>query len=153
MGDVDVATQNELALGAQLLQVRAHGRQEAELCLLALRPGRAAGKVSTDEGQAPRGCVKTQLQVAPFGIEFWRAKALAHVAGWVPGVDAHAGVAFFFCAVKVAVQARDVLKAPQQVGHLGFQLLHTNTIGPLGCQPVVQPFAACRANAVEVEAG
>ena len=55
--------------------------------------------------------------------------------------------------MKMTFQPRQALEPPRDVARLRFDLLYANTIGCSGFNPGFQPFAAGRANAVEVEAG
>ena len=150
---VDVAAQNEIALGFEGLQVRVHLGQKAELGLLTLLARRAAGKVAADDGMTRLGRVKTQLHVSALGVKLRRVVAHHHVAGFMAGVDAHAGVALFLGKVKVALQAGELLKAALHIVGLGLDLLHANTIRLVLGQPGFQAFGGGRADTVEVEAG
>lgn len=133
VGDVDVAAQDEVAFLLELHQVAVHGVQKAEFGRLALFPRRTAGKVAADDGQLALWGVKACLYVASLGIEFRIAKAGDDVAGGDAAVDAYAGITFFFCAVEPAGQPGQGVKAPGQVGVLGLEFLHANTIWPVFC--------------------
>ena len=63
-----------------------------------------------------------------------------HVARFVAGVHAHAGVAFFLGKLKVTFQACDVFKLACDIGRLGFDFLHANTIRLFLRQPGFDPF-------------
>jgi YccS/YhfK family integral membrane protein len=151
--DVDVAAQDELALGLQPHQVRVHGRQEAKLGLLALLARAAAGEVGADQRQLARRAVKAQLDIAALGVELGVAKTHAHVAGGMPAVDADAGIALFLGMVEIPGQAGELLEAPLHIRRLGLELLHANTIRALLVQPGLHPLGGRRADAIEVEAG
>ena len=153
MGDIDVAAHNELTPLLQGHEVRVNHFKETVLCLLTLRPRRATGEIHAQQRQLALGCVKAQFDIAALGVKFAAVKALDHMAGLVAGVDAHTRVAFFFGALEVTVQASQLLEAADKIAFLGFDLLHTHTIRLGFFKPALQPFAAGRADAVEVKAG
>ena len=97
-----------------------HGIQKAKLGRLPLFPRRTTGKVAADDGALALRRVKARFDVAALGIKLGVAKANNHVTGRVAAVDAHAGIALFFGAMKPAWQLRQGLKAPGNVGWLGF---------------------------------
>jgi hypothetical protein len=153
VGNVDVAAQDELALAFERHQVRVHEGEKAVFGFLALGARRATGKVSTDQRELSRGRVNTQFHITAFGVKFATVKTHHHVARFVAGVHAHAGIPFFLGAVKVAIQARQRFKTAAQVRGLRLDFLYTNTIGLVPGEPRLQSFGAGRADAVEVEAG
>ena len=153
MGNVHIAAQDELSLCLQLQQMGVELGQEAELGLLAFLAGGAAGKVGADQRQLAPGPIKAQLDVAPLGVELCGAIADDHVAGRVARVDAHARVALFFGKVKMALQARQLLKTALNVGGLGLELLHANTIRAVLLYPRLYALGRGRAYAVKVETG
>ena len=118
--DIDVAAQNKVPLPFQRHQVGMHGIQKAKLGRLPLFPRRTTGKVTADDGALALRRVKAGFDVAALGIKLGVAKANNHVTGRVAAVDAHAGIALFFGAVKPARQLGQGLKAPSNVGLLGF---------------------------------
>jgi hypothetical protein len=68
----------------------------------------------------------------------------------VSGVNTYARIAFFFGKVEMARHTGEGLKLPGYIRSLRFDLLHAKTIRLQAVQPVLQPFAAGRAYAVEV---
>ena len=151
--NVDVATQDEVALGFQAHEVGVEFGQKAEFGLLALFAGRAARKVRTDDRQLAGGRVKTQLDISAFCIELGRPIANDYIRRLVPRVDAHARIALFLGKVKVSLQVREALEPVGHVGRLSLHFLHANTIRPRGCHPAFHAFAGGRADAIEIEAG
>ncbi len=71
----------------------------------------------------------------------------------MPGVNAHAGIAFFLGEVKIAAKIGQCVKPAQNILRLRFDLLDANTIGRSFDQPRLQTFAGGRPNTVEVKAG
>jgi hypothetical protein len=104
--DVDVAHQDELALGLQGGQVRVHLGQEAELGGLALLAARTAGEVAADDAELAPGGVEALLDPAALGVELGRAEADAQIAGLLVRVEADARIALLLRVVEVAVQSR-----------------------------------------------
>lgn len=153
VGDVDVAAEDEVALLFELHQVLVHGFQKAKLGRLAFFARRSAGKVAADDGQLALRAVKARLDVAAFGVELGVAKAVNDIARGYTAVDAYAGVAFFLGAVEPAGQLGQGVKAPGDVGVLGLEFLHANTIWPVFCKPRLQPLGGGRADTVQVQAG
>ena len=153
VGDVHVAAQHEVALAREPPQVRLEFVQEAELGLLPQLAGRAAGKITTDDGQFARGRVESQFQVAAFGVEFRRAVADDHVARQVPGVHGHPGIALLLRKVKIALQPRHLLEPTLHVAGLRLDLLQADAIGPGPGDPGFHALARGRTDAVQVEAG
>ena len=151
--DVDVAAQDELALGLQALQHGVEAVQKAELGLLPLGARGAAGKVAADDGELAPGGVEAGFDVAALCVEFGHAKARDDIAGGVSRVYADTGVALLLGQVKVAPHAGQLLEAPGQVALLGLDLLHANTIRRVRLQPGFDPLGRGRADAVEVETG
>lgn len=153
VGDVQVAAKDVLALLGQGAKVGADGAEKAKLGLLAIVARGAAGKISAEDGHAPRRCVKAQFDVAPLGIKLAAIEPGNDLGRFMPRVDAHAGVAFFLCKMKVTGHPNEVVECARDVGCLGFELLHANTIGLLGMDPCAQSLGVGRADAVEVQAG
>ena len=151
--DVDVATQDEITLAFEGHQVRVELGQKAELGGLALFAGGAAGKVGADDGVLAGGRVKAQLHITAFGVKLGRVVADHHIAGFQARVDTHARIALFLGQVEVALEPGQVLKFLGQVGRLGLDLLHANTIEAGLRKPGFQAFAGGRTDAVEVQAG
>ena len=79
MRNVDVAAQDEVALGLQAHEVRMHLCQEAELGLLAFFARGATGKVRADDRQPARRRVKAQLHISAFCIELGRSIAYDYI--------------------------------------------------------------------------
>jgi hypothetical protein len=150
--DVDVPAQHKFTLAFELCQVRVKLGQKAVFGQLPLFARRAAGKVGADDGALAGGRVKAQFHIAALGVKLARAIAHHHVAGRVPGVNAHAGVAFFLGKVKVALQVGQGFELARHVFGLGLDFLHANTIRLQLGQPRLKPLAGGRTNAVEVKA-
>src|SRR4030095_2694070 len=144
VGDVDVATENEFALGFQAHEVGIELVEEAELGLLALFPRGAAGKVAADDGHLACGCVEAQFHVAAFGVELGRAIAHDDVAGRVPRVHGHARIALLFGEMEIALEPRHFLESAGYIRRLGLDLLQANTIWAGLCDPGFYAFAGGR---------
>ena len=75
------------------------------------------------------------------------------MAGFMAGVNPHARIALFLRALEVTVQTGQLLEDAYKIALLSLDLLHTHTIWLGFFKPALQPFAAGRADAVEVKAG
>ena len=151
--NVDVAAQDEIALGLQAHEVRMELGQEAELRQLAFFARRTAWKVGADDRELACRGVKAQLHVSSFAIKLCRSIANDYIGGLMPRVDAHSRIALFLGKVKVALQARHALEAVGHVRRLCLDFLHANTIRPRGDHPAFHALGRGRANAIEIEAG
>ena len=75
------------------------------------------------------------------------------MAGFMAGVNADTRIALFLSTLEITIQACELLKAAHEIAFLGLDFLHTHTIRIDFFKPALQPFAAGRANPVEVKAG
>lgn len=150
--NIHIATQDEFTLGSQRLQMRIDRIKKAKLSLLPFLTGGAAGKVAADQGKLGSGRVKAQLEVAAFIIKFGYAQADHHIGGGKVGVDPHSRIALFLRKVKVTLQAGQLLEPPGNVVGLGLDFLHANTIRLVRLNPLRQPLAGGRSDAIEIEA-
>src|SRR5690606_29791200 len=148
--DVPVTAQHVVAAAGQpLVQDRPQPLHHLELVALAQLAGRAGGDVERDHAEV----AEARLDVAALLVEVRPAQRGDHRIRFAPRIDRHAAVALL--GRRVAVEAVVAVRAEGRVGQLvllGLGLLHADHVGLLLPQPVEEPLAGGRADAVGVEA-
>src|SRR5262249_16870423 len=148
--DVPVAAQHIVAAaGEPLVEDRLQSFHRLELELLAFLSGRTGRYIKRYDAEL----AVARLEVAALFIERLPAERRAHLVRLAPRIDRDAAVALL--RDRVTIVAMVAVRTERRIGQLvllRFGFLQADDVGALLPQPVEEPLAGGRANAVGIEA-